>query len=165
MWVGFHKKDSRKKGISYQASIDEALCFGWIDGIVKRVNETSYCHRFTPRRPKSIWSLVNIRRAEKLKRLGRLLAAGLKAFAARDPHRSGIYSFENTTCKLDANSRRSFRQNKKAWTFFSSQPRGYQHAATWWVLSARKQETRLRRLARLIQDSEMGSRLKMFTAR
>jgi uncharacterized protein YdeI (YjbR/CyaY-like superfamily) len=159
LWVGFYKKASGKGGISYTEAVDEALCFGWIDGIKKRVDELSYTHRFSPRRPRSTWSLINIRRVTKLKKIGRMTPSGLRAFAARDPRRSGIYSFENRPRKLDAPLESNFKRNRAAWDFFQAQPPGYQRLAIWWVMSAKKAETQLRRLACLIHDSEKGQRL------
>ena len=137
LWVGFYKKNSGRTGITYGEAVDEALCFGWIDGLKKRVDELSYTHRFSPRKPRSIWSLINIRRAKELKKLGRMTPAGLKAFEARDPERSGMYSFENRPRKLDAAHERIFRADKKAWAFFQAQPPGYQRTACWWVMSAK----------------------------
>ena len=159
LWVGFYKKDSGRGGITYAEAVDEALCFGWIDGLKKRVDEWSYTHRFSPRKPRSIWSLINIRRAEELKKLGRMKPAGLKAVEARDPKRSGIYSFENRPRKLDAALEKKFRADKKAWTFFQAQPPGCQRVACWYVMSAKREETRMRRLARLVSDSGDGRRL------
>ena len=159
LWVGFYKKDSGKTGITYAEAVDEALCFGWIDGIKKRVDDISYMHRFTPRKLKSNWSLTNTRRAEKLKRLGRMQPSGLKKFEARDPRRSGIYSFENRPRKLEDIYEKKFRANQKAWEFFQAQPPGYQRTASWWVMSAKKEATRWRRLASLTDDSAKGRRL------
>lgn len=159
LWVGFYKKASGKTGITYAEAVDEALCFGWIDGVKKSVDAVSYTNRFTPRRSRSTWSLINTRRVEELKRLGRMMPAGFRAFQARDPRKSGIYSFENRPRKLDAVLERIFRANKDAWEFFRAQPPGYQRTASWWVMSAKKDETRLSRLARLIIDSENRRRL------
>ena len=153
-WFGFYKKNSGKAGITYQEALDEALCFGWIDGLKKSVDESSYTFRFTPRKPKSVWSVVNTKRAEELCKLGRMKPAGLKAFAVRDPKRSGIYSFENRPRKLSASCEKEFKAHKEAWKFFQSQPPGYQRTASFWVMSPKQEATRLRRLARLINDSE-----------
>src|SRR3989442_1071939 len=159
LWVGFYKKNSGQTGISYPEAVDEALCFGWIDGIKKSVDEISYTNRFTPRRPSSTWSLANTKRAEELRKLERMKAPGLKAVQARDPHKTGIYSFENRPRKLDVVYERKFRANQKAWEFFQTQPPGYRRTASYWVMSAKKDETRLRRLASLIKDSKTGIRL------
>lgn len=130
LWFGFYKKNSGKRGITYREALDEALCFGWIDGLKKSVDEYSYTYRFTPRRPKSIWSLVNTKRAEELRKLGRMNPAGLKAFAARNPEKSGIYSFENSARKLSASCEKEFKAHKEAWKFFQAQPPGYQRMAS-----------------------------------
>ncbi len=159
LWVGFYKKDSGLKGISYTEAVDEALCFGWIDGLKKRVDERSYTHRFSPRRARSVWSRANLRRFEALRKAGRVTPAGEQAFAVRDPKRSGLYSFENRPRRLDPSGESRFRANPKAWDFFRAQPPGYQRTAIWWAMSAKKEETRARRLTRLITDSDHGRRL------
>jgi uncharacterized protein YdeI (YjbR/CyaY-like superfamily) len=158
-WFGFYKKNSGKVGITYQQALDEALCFGWIDGLKKSVDESSYTYRFTPRRSKSVWSTVNTKRAGELRKLGRMEPAGLKALAARDPERSGIYSFENEARKLSASCEQEFKAHKEAWEFFRAQPPGYQRRASFWVMSPKQEATRLRRLALLISDSEKKNRL------
>jgi len=163
LWVGFFKKDSGKAAITYAEAVDEALCFGWIDGLKKRVDDLSYTHRFTPRKPKSNWSRINIQHAKRLKRAGRMTAAGIKAFAKRDAKRSGVYSFENTPRKLRPADERRFKANRAAWRFFRQQPPGYRRIANWWVVSAKKEETRARRLSRLIEDSGSGRRLDQLT--
>lgn len=157
--VGFHKVASGKPSVAYREALDEALCFGWIDG-VRRGGETTWQIRFTPRRPKSIWSAVNIKRIEELKALGRVHPAGLAAYEARDPERQKRYSFENRDAKLSAAEEKAFRANKEAWASFSAMPPSYRHPATWWVVSARREDTRARRLATLIADSEQGVRIK-----
>ncbi len=159
VWVGFYKKDSGKGGLTYAEAVDEALCFGWIDGLKKRVDELSYTHRFTPRKPKSNWSRINIQHAERLKKAGRMTPAGLEAYAAREPERSGVYSFENAPRKLAAADEKQFKADKTAWEFFQQQPPGYQRLAIWWVVSAKKPETRARRLGQLIADSRHAHRL------
>jgi len=159
LWVGFHKKNSGKKSISYAEALDEALCFGWIDGVRKSVNESSYTIRFTPRKSKSIWSRVNTKRAEELSKLGRMKPSGREAFALRDPQRSGIYSFETSARKLAEVYESKFRAKKRAWEFFQNQPPGYRKLATFWVMSAKKDETRLRRVEQLISDSANNRRL------
>jgi uncharacterized protein YdeI (YjbR/CyaY-like superfamily) len=159
LWVGFYKKDSGRVGITYSEAVDEALCFGWIDGIKKRVDDLSYTHRFTPRKSKSNWSLVNIRKARELIRLGRMKKAGLEAFERRDPRRSGVYSFENQPRALDPAYVKQFQANAKAWQFFQAQPPGRQRLACWWVQSAKKEETRQKRLAHLIAESAKGRRV------
>lgn len=162
--MGFYKKDSGKVGITYHEALDEALCFGWIDGVRKSVNALSYTNRFTPRKARSTWSLINTKRAKELKQLGRMHAAGLKALGTRTAKRSGIYSFENAPRKLASDLERIFQMNTQAWLFFQSQPPGYQRVACWWVMSAKREETRQRRLARLIKDSARGERLGVVAA-
>jgi len=159
LWVGFFRKDSGRGGLSYAEALDEALCFGWIDGLKRRVDELSYTHRFTPRKPKSNWSRINIQHVERLSKAGRLMPAGRKAYAARTPERSGVYSFENAPRKLAAGDQRRFQADKLAWKFFQRQPKGYQRTAIWWVVSAKLPATRARRLGRLIADSRTGRRL------
>jgi uncharacterized protein YdeI (YjbR/CyaY-like superfamily) len=163
LWVGIFKKDSGRGGITYPEAVDEALCFGWIDGIRKGIDEASYVNRFTPRKSRSIWSTINTKRAGELRALGRMMPAGLKALAARDPERSGIYSFENRPRKLEAAFERKFKADKKAWEFFQSQAPWYRRTAGWWVRSAKREETRLRRLERLVSDSHQGARLAHLT--
>ena len=165
LWVGFYKKDSGKGGLTYAEAVDEALCFGWIDGIKKRVDEFSYTHRFTPRKPKSNWSLINIRHVERLKKAGCMMPAGLKAFAAREAAKSGVYSFENKPRQLSPGLERQFKSDKNAWEFFQQQPPGYRRVASFWVMSAKQEETRARRLAQLISDSKQGRRLGMLSGR
>jgi uncharacterized protein YdeI (YjbR/CyaY-like superfamily) len=156
LWVGFHRKASGRGGITYPEALDEALCFGWIDGLRQRVNGSRYKVRFTPRKPGSTWSLVNTKRARELKKLGRLHASGLKAFAARDPRRTGVYSFENDARKLSPEYERRLRANPRAWKFFRSQAPWYQRTSSFWVMSAKREVTREHRLARLIEDSACG---------
>jgi uncharacterized protein YdeI (YjbR/CyaY-like superfamily) len=157
LWVGFHKKHSGKPSITYPEALDEALCFGWIDGVRKNVNETSYKIRFTPRKAKSNWSHVNIKRAGELKKLGRMMAAGLKVFAGRE--KSHTYSYETRPRELPAAYMRRLKADRKAWDFFCQQPPWYQRTATWWVISAKKEETRERRLQTLIGDCSHGRRI------
>ncbi len=155
LWVGFYKKGSGKPSITWPEAVDAALCFGWIDGIRKSIDEISYTIRFTPRKPKSTWSAVNIKRVAELTNLGLMRPAGLEAFQRRTPEKSGIYSYEQRhALKLDGKYEKKFRANKKAWTFFQTMPPWYRRTATYWVLSAKQEETRLKRLARLIEDSE-----------
>ena len=159
LWVGFHKKDSGKPSITWPESVDEALCFGWIDGIRKRVNETSYQIRFSPRRRGSIWSATNINRAKVLAKQRRIRAAGLKAFAARIEDKSGIYSYEQRNTELEEPYAKLLKKNKAAWDFFQIQPPSYRRMIGWWIVSARKDETRMARLAKLISESAKGKRL------
>jgi len=153
LWVGFYKKDSGKQSITWPESVDEALCYGWIDGIRKRIDEESYQIRFTPRKPGSVWSAVNIRNVEKLIKEGRMEDAGLKAFAARKENRSGIYSYEQRSAELVEPYLGRLQRNQAAWKFFNSQPAGYRKQMNWWIVSAKREETRLKRLAKLIRAS------------
>ena len=164
LWVGFYKKGSDKGGVSYLEAVDEALCFGWIDGLKKRVDDVSYTHRFTPRKAKSTWSAVNIKRAGELQQLGRMAPPGLKTFAGRDEQKAKQYSYERSTCKLGSAYEKTFRRNAKAWDFFQVQPPGYRRSATWWVISAKREETRDKRLARLIETSQHRRRLDMLVS-
>jgi uncharacterized protein YdeI (YjbR/CyaY-like superfamily) len=160
LWVGFHKKATGRPSLTWPESVDEALCFGWIDGLRKSIDADSYMIRFTPRRPGSTWSLVNSRRARALIEEGRMQPAGLAAFKARDPVKSGTYSFEQrSAAALDAESEARFMADRAAWRFFQAQPAGYRRTAIFWVVSARREETRARRLATLIADSAAGQRL------
>jgi uncharacterized protein YdeI (YjbR/CyaY-like superfamily) len=160
LWLGFHKKATGKPSMTWAQSVDEALCFGWIDGIRKSVDDGSYKIRFTPRRASSNWSLVNTKRVGELTKLGRMHPAGLEAFAARQEKRSGIYAYEQRkSAALNAQQEKRFRANKAAWDFFRSQPASYRQTATWWVVSAKRDETRERRLDTLIDDSAHGRRI------
>jgi len=159
--LGFYRKDSGRGGISYQQALDEALCFGWIDGLRKRFDAASYTIRFTPRKPDSIWSAVNTRRVAELTELGRMHAAGQKVFDNRDQKRARLYSYERANCKLSAACERQFRARKKAWEFYQAQPPWYRRNSCWWVMSAKREETRERRLATLIADSAAGRRIDL----
>jgi uncharacterized protein YdeI (YjbR/CyaY-like superfamily) len=158
--VGFYKKASGLPGISYKEAVDEALCFGWIDGIKHRVDETRYTHRFTPRQAGSTWSVVNTRRARELTAMKRMAKRGLEVFENRDPEKTQRYSFENRPKALDPALERAFRKQAQAWAFFRAQPPGYQRLATFYVMSAKQQETRERRLAVLMKSSAEGKRLQ-----
>jgi uncharacterized protein YdeI (YjbR/CyaY-like superfamily) len=159
LWVGFHKKHTARPSITWPQSVDEALCFGWIDGLRRSIDSDSYQIRFTPRKARSIWSNVNTRRVEELIRAKRMHPAGLRAFKARDPKRSGIYLFEREHAKLNAAQENQFRKNPAAWKFFQQQPPGYRRVATFWVMSAKRDETRGRRLASLIEESAAGRKV------
>lgn len=159
LWVGFRKKVSGKGGITYPEALDEALCFGWIDGVRRSWDADSFTIRFTPRRAKSVWSQVNLHHFERLKMLRRVAPPGLKAHAERDPKKSGLYSFENLPRRLATADEKQFKANKAAWDFFQAQPPSYQRVAIFWVTSAKREETRARRLAQLIAVSAEGRRL------
>jgi uncharacterized protein YdeI (YjbR/CyaY-like superfamily) len=161
LWVGFHKKDSGKPSITWPEAVDGALCSGWIDGVRKSLNETSYVIRFTPRRPRSVWSAVNIKRVAALTRMGRMRPPGVQAFEKRTGNRSEIYAYEQRKgAKLGGVYEKTFRANNRAWELFRAQPPWYQGTASWWVISAKKEETRLKRLAQLIKDSEQGKTIR-----
>ena len=151
--VGFYKKSSGRRSITWPESVDEALCFGWIDGIRRSLDDISYTIRFTPRRPSSIWSVINIKRAEELIDQGLMQPAGLKAFQAKKENRSGIYSYEQRSDRLPEPYEQQIQKNRAAWKFFQSQPPWYRKVSSWWVVSAKKEETRLKRLAKLVEDS------------
>lgn len=161
--VGFYKKDSGKPSITWPESVDEALCVGWIDGIRKSLDGESYTIRFTPRKATSIWSAVNIARVEALTQEGRMQPAGLKAFERRRENKSGIYSHEQRDhIELSEREMAALQANEKAWTFFQTQSPSYRKAVLWWVVSAKKDETRARRVATLIDDSANGRTIKQF---
>jgi uncharacterized protein YdeI (YjbR/CyaY-like superfamily) len=158
--VGYYKKSSGKQTMTWQESVDEALCFGWIDGIRRKYGEDSYGNRFTPRRPGSNWSAINIARVEELTRLNRMQPAGLAAFARRSEARSRVYSYEqNDVLPLDKALEKKFRANRKAWRFFQGQAPYYRKIITRWLNSAKAEETRLRRLAKLMASCEQGKRM------
>ena len=157
--VGFYKKGSGKPSITWPESVDQALCFGWIDGIRRRIDDVSYSIRFTPRRRGSIWSAVNIRRAKELAKREMMHPAGLCEFEKRSEEKSRIYSYERERAALTPAYEKRFRANKKAWKFFSEQPAGYRRLTAHWVTSAKKEETRARRLTTLIEASAESRRL------
>jgi uncharacterized protein YdeI (YjbR/CyaY-like superfamily) len=159
LWVGFYKKTSGKPSITWPESVEEALCFGWIDGIRKRIDDVSYKIRFTPRKPSSIWSAVNIKIAQRLVKQKLMQPAGVKAFAARKENRSGIYSYEQRSPELEVKYARKLKRDRAAWKFFQAQPAGYRKLMNWFVVSAKQEETRLKRLDRLIEASAKGLRL------
>jgi uncharacterized protein YdeI (YjbR/CyaY-like superfamily) len=156
--VGFYKKGTGKPSITWPESVDQALCFGWIDGVRRSLGADAYTIRFTPRKPNSVWSTANVKRANELVELGQMRQAGLRAFEARTERRVGIYSYEQArdAARLDPEQEREFRANPAAWEWFERQPPWYRRGATWWVVSAKREETRKRRLATLIEDSANG---------
>jgi uncharacterized protein YdeI (YjbR/CyaY-like superfamily) len=155
-WVGFYKKASGQPSITYHEAVDEALCYGWIDGLRKSLDDASYTIRFTPRKPGSIWSLVNIRRVDELTKLERMMPLGITAFSVRDEEKSKKYSYENHARELGAAYEKKFRANKKAWEFFQSQAPWYRRTSSWWVVSAKQAATQERRLQLLIECSAKG---------
>jgi uncharacterized protein YdeI (YjbR/CyaY-like superfamily) len=155
--VGFHKKGTGKPSLTWPESVEEALCFGWIDGVRKSLGEESYVIRFSPRKAGSIWSDINSRKAQELIDQGRMAPAGLAAFKLRDPKRAGVYSFEQKQAlEFPPESVESFKGNARAWSFFEAQAPSYRKAAIHWVVSAKQEPTRERRLATLISDSAKG---------
>jgi uncharacterized protein YdeI (YjbR/CyaY-like superfamily) len=163
LWIGFYKVGSGKKGISYKEAVDQSLCFGWIDGIRKGIDEESYVTRFTPRKKGSIWSNVNTKRINELIKGGNVHPAGLAAFKERVKEKSGVYSFEQDSHKLSSAFQKKFKANKAAWKFFTSQAPWYQRTAIHLVMSAKQEATRLKRLETLISDSENGRTIKQLT--
>lgn len=161
--LGFYKVGSGREGITYQQALDEALAFGWIDGIRKSLDEASYTIRFTPRKPRSIWSAVNIKRVKELVAERRMQPSGMEAFNRRTDDKSAIYAYEQRHRGLDPDSEKQFRTNKKAWEFFQAQAPWYQKTAAYWVTSAKKEETRTKRLSILMRDSEAGRRIDMLS--
>lgn len=162
LYVGFYKKATGMPSITWPESVDQALCFGWIDGIRKSIDEDSYMIRFTPRKPGSIWSMVNMKKMEELKTQGLVHPKGIAAYERRKDDKSAIYSFEQhkDNIKLPAEFEAEFKKNKHAWKFFKSSAPSYQRAAIWWVTSAKREATRINRLHTLIIDSEAGLRIK-----
>jgi uncharacterized protein YdeI (YjbR/CyaY-like superfamily) len=164
MLVGFHKKGSGRPSITWPESVDQALCFGWIDGVRRSLGDESYTIRFTPRKQRSNWSAINVRRVGELTELGLMRPAGVAAFERRSDDRTGIYSYERRkVAKLDAEQERRFRANPGAWKWFKAQPAGYRRTATHWVISAKRPETRERRLEELIEDSAAGRTIRLLT--
>jgi uncharacterized protein YdeI (YjbR/CyaY-like superfamily) len=159
LWVGFYKKASGKASITWPESVDEALCFGWIDGIRKRVDEISYQIRFTPRRCGSIWSAINIKRAKELTKQKRMRPIGLKAFAARIENKSGIYSYEQRRAELEDPYKSRLKRNRSACDFFQAQPPSYRKMMSWYIISAKTEETRLKRFEKLMKASAKRKRL------
>ena len=160
--VGFYKRGSGRPSITWPESVDEALCFGWIDGIRRSIDEESYSIRFTPRRARSVWSNVNLRRVAELTKSGRMHPSGLRVFNARNPSRSGIYSYEvaqRDDVKLLPAYVKKLKANAKAWSFLEAQPPFYWRAITRYVMSAKKEETRVKRIARIVEDSVNGRRI------
>lgn len=153
------KAGASEQGMTYRQALDEALCYGWIDGVRHRIDDVSFRVRFTPRKPKSIWSQVNLARVEELIAEGRMAAPGLAAFRSRDQARTGLYSFERETMTLAPAFAREFREHKKAWSYFQTQPPWYRRTSVFWVMSAKREETRARRLRSLIACSAEGKRI------
>ena len=164
LWVGFHKLATRRRSVTWPESVDAALCYGWIDGIRKRIDEHSYTIRFSPRKPRSIWSSVNVARAEALIAQGLMQPAGLAAYAARSANRSGIYSYELRPQSLPEPYAIRLAARPAARAYFDAQPASYRRTAIWWVVSAKQEVTRERRLSRLIEDCAAGRRISQFVS-
>jgi uncharacterized protein YdeI (YjbR/CyaY-like superfamily) len=157
--VGFYKVSSLKPSMTWSQSVDQALCFGWIDGVRRSIDEESYCIRFTPRRKTSIWSDINIKKVEELTLKNLMTPEGLKAFSYRKEHKSGVYSHENELADFDANFEKQFKENKLAWDFFVAQAPSYKRVIKHWVMTAKQEKTRLSRLEKVIKESEQQRRL------
>jgi len=162
LWVGYFKVGSGKVSLTWPDSVDHALCYGWIDGIRRRIDDVRYVIRFTPRKPTSTWSAVNIKRVEILVEQGLMRPAGLAAYKARRENQSGIYSYEQRPTRLPERYGSMLEKNPRALEFFAGQPSSYRRAAIWWIVSAKREETRQRRLEQLVADSSRGKRLKQF---
>ncbi|MES2284383.1 MAG: YdeI/OmpD-associated family protein [Bacteroidota bacterium] len=158
--VGFYKVDSGRPSMTWSQSVDQALCFGWIDGIRRSIDKDSYSIRFTPRKATSIWSAINIKKIEELTKLGLMQPAGLASFKLRKEHRSKIYSHEREAQKLPADLERKFKANKKAWGFFTTQAPSYQKVIIHWIMAAKQETTQLTRLGKVIAESAEHKRLR-----
>lgn len=157
--VGFYKVDSGKPSITWSQSVDQALCFGWIDGVRRSIDKESYCIRFTPRRPTSIWSNINIKKVEALSEAGLMTPEGQKAFDLRKENRSRIYSHEKEPVELSTHYKKQFKTNQSAWQFFNAQTASYKKLMIHWVMSAKQEKTRLSRLEKTIQVSAQQKRM------
>ncbi|HEV2873725.1 MAG TPA: YdeI/OmpD-associated family protein [Thermoleophilaceae bacterium] len=162
VYVGMYKKHTGRRAMSWSEAVDQALCFGWIDGRANAIDGDRYMQRFTPRRPGSNWSRINIAKVAKLTEAGLMRPAGVRAFEARTDDRTGVYSFEQRDeAKLSAEYEQRLRANAAAWEYWEARPPGYRKTATWWVVSAKREETRERRLGQLIEDSANGLDIKL----
>jgi uncharacterized protein YdeI (YjbR/CyaY-like superfamily) len=161
VWVGMWKKATGKQGVSWAQAVDEALCFGWIDGVLRRVDDQRHIQRFSPRKPSSNWSAINIANVERLRAEGRMRPAGEAAFARRRDDRTAVYSHEQRrNPAFSPEEQAQLEADEAAWAYFSARPPSYRRQATWWVISAKRPETRARRLATLIADSAAGRPIK-----
>jgi uncharacterized protein YdeI (YjbR/CyaY-like superfamily) len=158
--VGIYKTHTGKRAMTWSESVDQALCFGWIDGKVNTIDADRYMQRFTPRKPGSNWSKVNVAKVEKLKEAGLMRPAGIAAFERRSEDRTGVYSFERAAEGLPPEYDERLRANSAAADYFYARPPGYRRTAVHLVMSAKREETRLRRLERLIEDSAAGRDIK-----
>jgi uncharacterized protein YdeI (YjbR/CyaY-like superfamily) len=164
LWLGYYKKGSGKPSITYSEAVDQALCFGWIDGKAQSIDASSYRQRYTPRRTNSIWSNVNVAKVEALQAQGLMHASGLRAFADRRADRTGIYAFEQEPAQLSPEFAEQLRAHASAAAHFDAQPASYRQVVIHWIMSAKREETRLRRLAALIDASGRAERLPQFTS-
>lgn len=158
--VGFYKVSTKKLSITWSESVDQALCFGWIDGVRKSIDDESYSIRFTPRKPTSIWSAINIKKVEELTQAGLMNPEGLKAFELRKEEKSAVYSHEKELATLDPEFEKQFKANKKAWEFFNNQAPSYKKVMLHWIMRAKQEKTRLSRLEKTIRESELGKRVQ-----
>ena len=159
LWVGFHKRGTGRPSLTWPESVDQALCFGWIDGVRRRIDDARYAIRFTPRRKGSTWSNINLKRVEELTH-----QSGLNAHAGRSAAKSGIYAYEQRkSAQLPVEMEARFKRDRRAWAFFQAQPAWYRRTAVWWVVSAKKEDTRERRLGTLIADSAAGRTIRHLT--
>lgn len=161
--LGYYKKGTRKETVSWSESVDQALCFGWIDSVRKSIDAESYQIRFTPRKSNSIWSNVNINKIKYLTEKELMHSTGIEAFNKRKEHKSGIYAFENKEQQLNETFEKHFKANKKAWDFFNKQPPGYKKLALHYVMTAKMETTRKKRFHDLVSDSEAGLRMKQLS--
>ncbi|MEI6142979.1 MAG: YdeI/OmpD-associated family protein [Mariniphaga sp.] len=159
IWVGYYKISTGKPSVNYSNALEEALCYGWIDGLRRSIDESSYCIRFTPRKPRSIWSEVNIKKVEELITQGRMKPSGLAAFEKRKDVRSGIYSYENRPETLEEWLENQFKEHPKAWEFYMAQSLSYKKTTMFFVMSGKQQATKISRLGKLIEACEKGKRL------
>lgn len=163
-WIGYYKKSTGKESITWPESVDEAICFGWIDGLRKSIDDESYMIRFTPRKPESNWSAVNIKKVEELTKLGLMKAEGIEAYKKRKDHKSKIYTYEQKEVKLDKKYEEIIKANKKAWEYFSTKlAPSYKKVSISWVMSAKREETKLNRLNILIASSAKGEKIPELT--
>jgi uncharacterized protein YdeI (YjbR/CyaY-like superfamily) len=157
--VGYYKKTTGKSNMTWSQSVDEALCFGWIDGVRRSIDKETYCIRFTPRRPNSNWSTVNIKKVEELLKQGLMQQAGLEIYKQRKSDKSGTASYENRPKQLDTELADRFKSNPIAWEFFSRQAPSYQRTITYWIMSAKQEKTKILRLDKAIYESEKHKRI------
>ena len=159
LWVGYYKKGTGKPSMTWSESVDQALCFGWIDGVRRSIDREGYCIRFTPRKPTSTWSAINIRKVKELTKQGLMRPAGIAAFEKRKEQKSRVYTYENRPHEFPTPLKKRFRANKDAWAFFSQQSPSYRRMIVYWVVSAKKKDTQLSRLAKAIDASAGRKRL------